>query len=69
MRPHIGLREGMYVVILRPYGIAASHAVTVGLVVRLVEVVLIVLSLFSWIPGMRRGNLKSRLKDIARETA
>ena len=65
----IGVREGLYVVALQPFDVDPNVAVAVGLVVRAAEILLILMSFGSWIPGRRGRGLRERIRTAEQEMA
>ncbi len=63
----IGVKEGLYIILLKPYGIDVTSALTVALVLRSAEICYMLISSFFWIGEFARDTLKLDIKCVEKE--
>ena len=63
----IGVKEGLYVVLLAPYHIDPAVAIAVALVSRLAEIVMVILCSFLWLGRHDPDNFKQGLLSVSDE--
>lgn len=61
----IGVREGLFVVLLAPYNLDPAISVAVALVVRLAEMAMVILCLFLWLGKHDSSNYQQELEIVS----